>query len=245
MADFSIITVTFNSESTLKKAMESVINQTKAPKEYFIIDGLSSDNTVNIAESFRNKAEERGIQLYIISEKDEGMYDAMNKGIRMASGEVIGMINSDDYYEPNAIEKVNAVYENNEFDLFWADIYMKMQDGKSFVKKARNRNYMTSRDWNHPTTFITKKMYEKYTYRNETIHDDYDLILRMKKDGVRISVLNEPLANFTMNGISHERSIKGALKRSKIKYEIYRRNGYAWYYIIECIGVEAAKLIVG
>lgn len=245
MADFSIITVTYNSSATVLDAMNSVINQTKSPKEYIIIDGCSSDDTVKKAESMRPMAKERGINLIIVSEKDNGMYDAMNKGISMATGDVIGMINSDDYYELDAIEKVNEVYEKERFDLFWADLIMHLPDGKSFVKHSKTRNYMTSRDWNHPTTFITKKMYEKYSYRNDTIHDDYDLILRMKKDNVKISVLNEPLANFTMNGISHKRSLKGAVERAKIKYRIYRQNGYSRLYIVECIGVEAAKLIVG
>lgn len=245
MADFSIVTVTYNSEKTIRKAMESVINQTMPPKEYFIIDGLSSDDTVDIANSYKDLALAKGINLIVISEKDNGMYDAMNKGISMASGDVVGMINSDDFYELCAIEEVNKLYEKEKFDLFWSDINMILPDGKSFVKQARNRDYMTSRDWNHPTTFITKEMYKKYSYRNETIHDDYDLILRMKKDGVKVSVLNKPLANFTMNGISHKRSVKGAMERARIKYEIYRRNGYSWFYIVECIGVEVAKLIIG
>lgn len=245
MADFSIITVTFNSEKTLRRAMNSVINQTMAPVEYIIVDGGSTDKTVEVAESFKENAISKGIELKIVSEPDNGMYDAMNKGIAMARGQVVGMINSDDYYELDAIAKVNRVYEKDSFDLFWADIYMHMPTGSKFVKHAKNRNYMTSRDWNHPTTFITKEMYRKYQYRNDTIHDDYDLILRMKKDGVKVSVLNEPLANFTMNGVSHQRSIKGAIERIQIKYDIYRRNGYSKFYIVECVGVELAKLILG
>ena len=245
MADFSIITVTYNSEKTLRCAMNSVINQTMAPVEYIIVDGGSDDKTVEIAEGYKETALSKGIDLKIISEPDEGMYDAMNKGIALARGQIVGMINSDDFYEKDAIAKVNRVYEKEGFDLFWADIYMHMPSGVKFIKHAKNRSYMTSRDWNHPTTFITKDMYRKYQYRNDTIHDDYDLILRMKKDGVKVSVLNEPLANFTMNGVSHKRSIKGAIDRIKIKYDIYRRNGYSRFYIAECIGVELAKLILG
>lgn len=245
MADFSIITVTYNSEKTLKRAMMSVINQTMPPIEYIIVDGKSTDKTLEIANDFKGIATARGIDLKILSEPDNGIYDAMNKGIAMARGQIVGMINSDDYYENDAIAKVNRVYEKKGFDLFFADLYMHMPNGKTFVKHSKNRQYMTSRDWNHPTTFITKEMYKKYKYNNNTIHDDYDLILRMKKDGVKVEVLNEPLANFTMNGVSHKRSIKGAIDRIKIKYDIYRKNGYSKFYIIECVLVEMAKLILG
>ena len=245
MADFSIITVTYNSESTLKKAMESVIFQTYSPKEYIIIDGKSTDSTVSIAESYIEVANEKGIELIIVSEPDKGIYDAMNKGIKMAKYDIVGMINSDDYYELDALCKVNKVYEEKGFDLFYADINMHFADGRSFVKKAKNRKYATSRDWNHPSTFITKRIYNDNLYKTETIHDDYDLILRLKKAGIKTEVLNEPVANFTMNGVSHERNISEALKRVKIKYKIYRDNGYSRFYIVECLVVELAKLIVG
>lgn len=245
MADFSIVTVTYNSADTLSRAMESVINQTHAPKEYFIIDGASKDNTVEIAKSYEGAALSKGIKLTIVSEPDNGIYDAMNKGIRMCTGDVIGMINSDDYYETCALKKVNEVYEKSHFDLFFADLRMHFLDGRSFIKKARNRKYSTSRDWNHPTTFITREMYKDNLYKTETIHDDYDLILRLKKQGAKIVVLNEVIANFTMNGVSHERNLKEMLKRVGIKYRIYRNNGYSPFYFIECFGVEVAKFIVG
>ena len=245
MTDFSIITVTYNSENTLKRAMDSVINQTYPPKEYFIVDGKSTDNTINIAESYKEIAKEKGINLIITSEPDNGIYDAMNKGIKKCTGDVIGMINSDDYYELDALEKVNRVYENTAFDVFYADIRMCLKDGGSFIKKAKSRKYMTSRDWNHPTTFITRKTYENNLYKTETIHDDYDLILRLKKQGAKFEVLNEVIADFTMNGVSHERDIKKMLERIGVKYKIYRQNGYSRFYFIECLIVELAKFVIG
>ena len=104
MADFSIITVTYNSSGTLRTAMESVLYQTYSPKEYIIVDGASKDDTVEIAESYRGIAKEKNINLIIISEPDKGIYDAMNKGIKMATSEIVGMINSDDYYGLKALE---------------------------------------------------------------------------------------------------------------------------------------------
>ncbi|MFT3982493.1 MAG: glycosyltransferase family 2 protein [Lachnospiraceae bacterium] len=241
----SIITVTRNSEETLKKTIESVLNQTLSPKEYLIIDGNSSDGTVALAECFHESFAEKGITYRIYSEPDAGIYDAMNKGIKLASGEIIGMINSNDWYEPEALQAVADVYRKKGFDLFFADLRMHLPNGGTFIKPARNRSYATSRDWNHPTTFITKRVYEKHPYKTETIHDDYDLILRLKREGVHIETLNRVLADFCMNGTSHERSFQKAWQRVIIKYRIYRNNGYSPFYFLECLAVEAAKLIVG
>ncbi len=241
----SVITVTHNSAATLADTMRSVADQTVTPYEYIIIDALSTDSTLAVAESFREELEAKGVRLDIVSEPDNGIYDAMNKGIARASGDIIGIINSDDWYETNALMVVAGEYEKEEFDLFYANVRMIKPDGSSFIKHARNRRYATSRDWNHPTTFITKEIYNSYQYRNESIHDDYDLILRLKKDGVRTRVVNVTLANFRMNGVSHSRSIKAAVSSIRIKYGIYRQNGYGCYYIFECIIVEAGKLIIG
>lgn len=241
----SVITVTHNSAATLADTMRSVADQTVTPYEYIIIDALSTDSTLELAESFREELEAKGVRLDIVSEPDNGIYDAMNKGIARASGDIIGIINSDDWYETNALMVVAGEYEKEEFDLFYANVRMIKPDGSSFIKHARNRRYATSRDWNHPTTFITKEIYNSYQYRNESIHDDYDLILRLKKDGVRTRVVNVTLANFRMNGVSHSRSIKAAVSSIRIKYGIYRQNGYGCYYIFECIIVEAGKLIIG
>ena len=241
----SVITVTCNSQETIKRTALSVLNQEYKPFEYIIIDGASSDGTVGVIEKMREAFEEAGINLIVVSEPDSGIYDAMNKGIDKASGDIIGIINSDDYYEPCALKVVREAYEEAGFDLFYADLRMIMPQGGSFIKHSRDRKYATSRDWNHPTTFITKCTYEKYKYKTDTIHDDYDLILRLKKAGVKVKVVNEVLANFTMDGVSHKRSIKEAAKRVKIKYGIYRQNGYSPFYFIECFMVEAAKFIIG
>ena len=241
----SIITVTYNSAETIKRTIESVLAQTVSPYEYILVDGKSTDDTLAIVEGYREAFEEKGIVLRIISEKDNGIYDAMNKGIGMASGDIIGMINSDDWYEPCAVETVVKTYTDEPFDMFYADLRMHMPSGGTFVKKAKYRRYATSRDWNHPTTFITGEIYKRYKYRNKTIHDDYDLVLRLRKAGAKTVVRNVVIADFTMNGTSHERSLKKALERVGIKYGIYRDNGYSPLYFFECFIVEMAKLIVG
>lgn len=241
----SVITVTYNSESTLADTMRSVAEQTYLPYEYIIVDGKSSDGTLSVAESFRGDLEAKGVRLDIISEPDKGIYDAMNKGIDRASGDIIGIINSDDRYEKDALEVVASEYAREEFDLFYADLRMVKPDGTSFIKHARDRKYATSRDWNHPTTFITKRIYDRYHYKTETIHDDYDLILRLKRHKVKTRVVNRTLAEFSMNGVSHSRSVTAAIKSIKTKYAIYRNNGYGPGYFFECLIVELGKLIIG
>lgn len=239
----SIITVSHNSEDTIRQTIESVYGQSWQQIEYIIIDGASTDGTMDIVKEYQGKFQEKGRAYYYVSEHDEGMYDAMNKGIRMASGDLIGIINSDDWYEPDAAACAVQHYRQQPYDLFYADLRIIGMKG-SFIKKAKNSRWVTSRYWNHPTTFIPRAVYQTYQYKNENIHDDWDLILRIRKGNCRVCVANTVLANFRRNGVSHEKSIKKALERAQIKYKIYRDNGYSRLYAVECYGMELAKLVL-
>ena len=241
----SIVTVTYDSADTIDDTIRSVLGQTYKPYEYIVIDGGSTDRTLSIIDGYREEFDKKGIILRITSEPDNGIYDAMNKGVTKADGDIVGIINSDDWYEADALAVVADTYKKTPFDLFYADVRMILPDGRSFIKHSRNRKYATSRDWNHPTTFITKEMYDKYKYRTDTIHDDYDLILRLKHAGARVVVVNKVLADFRMNGTSHKRSPAAALSSIRVKYGIYRQNGYSRLYLFECILVEAGKLVIG
>ncbi|MCR5687529.1 MAG: glycosyltransferase [Lachnospiraceae bacterium] len=243
--EISVITVTLNSAETLADTMRSVLSQTYLPAEYIVIDGCSSDGTIGLVEEYRDKFEDKGIRLILVSEPDNGIYDAMNKGAAISSGDVVGIINSDDYYEDCALETVADAYEREGFGLFYADVRMIQPSGRSFIKHARNRSYATSRDWNHPTTFIARSLYDKYKYRTDSIHDDYDLILRLKRDKVKTVIRNKVLANFRMRGVSHRRSLGAAASSVRDKYRIYRRCGYSRFYLFECVLVEAGKLLIG
>ncbi len=242
----SVITASYNSEKTIEDTIISITKQTYPAHEYILVDGGSTDSTVEIVEKYRDSLTKIGTGLIVISERDNGMYDAMNKGIKRATGDIIGIINSDDWYEDDALETVAQTYQKEPFDLFYADLRMYFPDGRCFVKHSKNRKfYQTSRNWNHPTTFITKEIYDRFQYRTDTIHDDYDLILRLRKNKVRTKVVNKVLANFRMDGVSHRRGFRGAIASIKLKYGIYRRNGYGWYYIIEPVMEEFGKLIIG
>lgn len=240
----TITTVTFNSEKTLEQTIESVLKQTYQHIEYIIVDGLSSDRTVQIAQSYREAFRERGFIYRIVSEKDSGMYDAINKGIGLAHGEILGNINSDDWYEPQAVERSVRCFQDTGCDLMYADLRMIRRDGTSFVKHSRETRIATSRGWNHPTQFARRSLYEKEKYKCESLHDDFDLLLRIKKKGYKTAILHEVTANFRMDGMSHDRSIKQAVERGRARYRIYRNNGYSRLYWFECAMIEAAKFLI-
>jgi len=238
----SIITVCFNSEKTISRTIESVLFQNYKNIEYIIIDGQSQDNTLKIVKSYIKKFKEKKIDFKIISEKDSGIYNAMNKGILLSSGDIIGIINSDDWYEPNAIETAVKEYIEKKYDMFFADLRIVKKSG-NIIKKAKLRKIVVSRDWNHPTTFISRNIYEKFKYKEESIYDDFDLYLRIRKNSKKIVIKNSILANFSFGGISTKKSIKDTINRIKIRYKIYRNNGYNRLYIIECIFTELLKYL--
>lgn len=241
----SIITVCFNSEKTIRKAIESVLGQNYPEIEYIVVDGQSRDGTLAIVKEYEEAFRAKGYDYRIISEKDNGIYDAMNKGIRMASGELIGMINSDDWYEPVAVQTAVEAYKQERFDLFYADINIIREDGSVVVKHSRVDKYPTTRNWNHPTTFVPKHIYEEVgLYACMGLYDDLDLILRIRSAGKKVVIKNTILANFRTGGVSNQKSVKKCLERCKDRYRCYRDNGYNWLYIIECVAMEFAKLIL-
>lgn len=242
----SIITVSYQSEKTIEDTILSVLNQTDTRLEYWIIDGASKDNTVEIARSFEDAFRKKNIPYHIVSEPDHGIYDAMNKGIRLAGGDVIGILNSDDWYEPDTVKVVRETFMKEKPDVMFGDIRMHKADGTSFVKKARLRKYQTSRDWNHPTTFVKASVYKENPFPCMGIHDDYGFYLKMVKQHRKIVVKDVVLANFRMGGASNHKSLKEAKKRILDRYRYcYRINGFSRLYLIECVAMEVAKLLLG
>lgn len=246
----TIITIAYNSEKDIGRTIESVLEQepgdTPCTLEYLIIDGASSDGTVAVAESYRPALEARGIVCRIVSEPDKGIYDAMNKGIRLAGGDIIGILNSGDWYEPAAAAVAADTFARTDCDLMYANIRMHRTDGSTFVKKARQRSFQTSRDWNHPTTFVRARLYKQYPFRCLGIHDDYGFFLQMRRQGRRIVTVDKVLADFRMGGASNHKDLKAAGRRIMDRYRYcYRINGYSRLYMLECVAIEAAKLLLG
>ncbi|MDC0956439.1 glycosyltransferase family 2 protein [Flavobacteriaceae bacterium] len=218
----SIITVVFNGEKHLQQTINSVINQTYKNIEYIIIDGKSTDNTIDIIKSNINH-----IDLWI-SEKDDGLYDAMNKGIKLAKGELIGIINSDDWYEKHAIEIiVKAFNANPEKSIFHSNRYDVLSDGKKKEYKFNPSKYKFkyyNMTFSHPSVFITKKEYEKHLY-NTSLQalSDYQFLLEAYiTNSNSFYHVNKALVNFRLGGISSQTSF---LKNIKEAYEMRRNVG--------------------
>ena len=246
----TIITIAYNSAEDIGRTIESVLAQeqgdTPYTLEYLIIDGASSDDTVAIAESYIPAMAARGITYRISSEPDKGIYDAMNKGICLAEGDIIGILNSGDWYEPMAAATAADTFARTDCDLMYANICMHRTDGSTFVKRARQRRFQTSRDWNHPTTFVKAQLYKQYPFRCLGIHDDYGFFLQMRRQGRQIVTVDKTLADFVMGGASNHKDLKAAGRRIMDRYRYcYRINGYSRLYMIECVAIEAAKLILG
>jgi len=245
MMTVTIITICFNSEAVIKKTIESVLNQTYTDIEYIIIDGASKDKTVEIAESYKDAFAEKGIDFKIFSEPDKGIYDAMNKGIAKATGELVGLINSGDFYEPQMIETAVKEYEEKPYDIFYGDINLIKDNGQIIVKKSKYDKFPTSRHWNHPTMVVRKAYYDEIgTYKCEGIHDDFEFFLRARKKNARITIKNVTLANFMTGGASNKKSFRQCKKRCKDRYKAYRDNGYGIWSWFECVGIEIAKFIL-
>ena len=198
----SIITPCFNSEKTIEKTLLSVLNQTYSNYEYIIVDGLSNDKTLDIIESYRNKFDGK---LTLISEKDYGIYDAMNKGIRLAKGVLIGIVNSDDHYEEDAIEKIVSAYTGADYEVVYG--MQRIVDDYGMEKSVvlYNHNFLKDQMITHPTCFITKKAYDKFgvysmDYKSSA---DYDYMLKLHDEKeVKFTPVYSIISNFCIGGMS-------------------------------------------
>lgn len=241
----SVVTVSYNSEKTIARTFDAMLAQTYPRVEYWLIDGASTDGTLAVADAYRARFAEKGYDFHIISEPDNGMYDALNKGVAYATGDLIGQINSDDYYEPQAISRMVDVYRETGFDYFYADLRV-VSPKKSKIKRARYRRFASTRYWNHPTTFIRADLYKSHPYSLMSMYDDYELILRLRREGRRAAVLNEVLANFTFGeGMSTRKSWAETKRRIGWRRANYRKNGYGFIYTIDSAMIEIIKYFWG
>ncbi|MDU6855740.1 MAG: glycosyltransferase family 2 protein [Clostridiales bacterium] len=209
----TIITVSFNSEETIEDTILSVLNQDYDNLEYIIIDGGSTDNTINIIKKYQNYFADKAIPFKWISEPDEGIYDAINKGIRMADEGLIGIINSDDWYEPKLLSKVNCVYNNKSPNIIHGDLRIYTKDKKLIGTRKPNLNL--SRIWEgmtlkHPTFFVEKKVYDEdgmFSTKYE-ISSDYEFVLRSYLKGRKFYYIEDVVSNMRLGGISNENRYK-------------------------------------
>lgn len=180
----SIITPSYNSVKTISYTTDSVISQNYTDIEYIFIDGGSSDGTQDIILKYKDK-----INIKFISEKDNGIYDAMNKGIKMATGEIVGILNSDDFYSDSSVlSDVVRSFENSKIDAVYGDITYFSNDINKVTRYWKAGEYKESKLNNgwvipHPALFVRKSVYDKCGLYNTDlkIAADYEFILRILK----------------------------------------------------------------
>ena len=222
----SIITVSFNSAQTIGDTLKSIAGQSYPNIEHIIVDGASTDQTMQIVTGFPHVTK-------CISEKDEGIYFAMNKGIAMASGDVIGILNADDLYADNGvIAKVAAVFEDPAVDATYADlVFVDREDVSEVVRTWKSGPFKRSSMYNgwmppHPTFFVRRSLYEKYGLFNTILRSaaDYELMLRfLLKHEINLSYIPQTIINMRQGGKSTA-SISNRIKANVEDRKAWRMN---------------------
>jgi len=225
----SIITVVRNNAKNIEDCIRSVISQTYKDKEYIVIDGRSTDGTLEIINRHRNET------TTIVSEKDYGHIDAMNKGIRLATGDILGFLHSDDFYaNPEVIEKIANIFKKNNVDSVYGDlIYVGRNNPNKVIRYWKSGKFNIEKIENgwmppHPSFFVKKKIYKKYGLLNSTdfkISMDYELILRfLYRYRISIAYLPEAVVKMRCGGLSN-RSIGNILAKTKEDLKACRMYG--------------------
>lgn len=224
----SIITVCYNSESTIRDTLQSVINQDYADIEYIIIDGLSQDNTLKIIHEYREKI------THFVSESDKGIYDAMNKGLLLATGDIIGILNSDDlFYDKEIISSIiNIFQENPNIDAVYGNlIYFETENPLKSVRYWKclpfyedffDDGYIIP----HPTLFLRKRVYDKVGnyYPYFKLSSDYEFMIRaFKVNEFTPFYLDKVLVKMRMGGES-TKSWKNIVKGNVEIYKAWAMN---------------------
>lgn len=242
----SIITATFNSGNTLRDTINSVLNQSYHKIEFIIVDGASKDSTIEIIQELEPRFMGR---LHYVSESDKGIYDAMNKGIRLATGDVVGILNSDDYFTSNhVIEKVAEAFANDDsLDAVYGDVHF-VKDGRlgECIRYYSSRYF---RPWMlrfgfmpaHPSFYCKKSVFEKYglydlQYRTSS---DFEMMVRLLwKHKIRTKYLNMDFVTMRTGGestagLASKKKVNNDISRSLKAYGIYTNQAmqamrYAW-----------------
>jgi glycosyltransferase involved in cell wall biosynthesis len=232
----SIITVVYNRVDTIEKCINSVQNQKYKDFEHIIIDGGSTDGTLRKIESVPRK------NTILVSESDEGIFDALNKGILLSSGDIIGVLNSDDYYADNNVFQVMIdLFSSSDIDMAFGDVeFFNSNNEKKVIRRYNSARFNPSRIRNgimpaHPTMFVKSTCYSNNLYKtNYKIAADFEMIARLFKR-FNISFVHVPLVLVRMRigGVS----TSGLASTLLLNQEILRackENGYKsnWFYIL-------------
>ncbi|MEM8719521.1 MAG: glycosyltransferase family 2 protein [Cyanobacteria bacterium P01_G01_bin.39] len=214
----TIITVVYNNELYLEETINSVINQSYDNLEYIIVDGGSTDRTLEIIRQYDHYLD------YWISESDRGLYDAMNKGIALAKGEIIGILNSDDLYLPNTVEQVVQKYQQQPQPcVIYGSMYKFADQYQSLSLHQGDLSDRAFRDArvliNHPTCFVQRTLYENWgRFKPEyEVGADRELMMRFHSHQATFVNLKQPLAKFRLGGTTSNQSLGKIFRRELIQ----------------------------
>ncbi len=230
----SLITVCYNSAKTIAETFESVLSQSYDNYEYIVVDGKSSDDTINIIVEYEKKFKGK---MHYISEKDNGLYDAMNKGIKLATGEIIGILNSDDKFSGNAVlEKIAKEFKKTNCDALYSNLLFMDHEKMMFpVRKVIAGKVSKKLGWHppHPTLYIKKSVYNEIGLFNLKYKkvSDYDLMLRLVRSNFGIVYINEFLIYMRAGGLSTN-GLKGYINNFKESYQILKDNKIKFAFVI-------------
>lgn len=236
---FSIITATYNSVATLNSCMISVLHQSFQNIEFVIIDGNSTDESLTLVKQHQLKFPL--IEFKILSEPDRGIYDALNKGIKLATGQVIGFVHSDDMLADNQIISTIAnKFENENLDGIYGDLqYVRKNNINKVIRYWKGADYnsdLIKKGWMpaHPTFFLKRDVYEKHGLFNTNykISADYDFMLRILKDeSLKFTYLPKVIIKMRVGGASNQ-SIKNIIKKTKEDYHVVKANNIGGWFLI-------------
>ena len=228
----SIITITYNSKTFLEGAIQSILAQNYSNIEYIIVDGVSTDDTLEIIKKYA----ERDSRIRWSSEPDEGISDAFNKGLECAKGDIVGILNSDDMYVEGTLEAIAEASNNHpDCDVFHGDIVKFQGDVPLFCVTPTDikKNIWHEMPINHPTTFVTKRAYDRVgNFKTELkVAMDYDLVLRLYINDFKFFYIDKVLAKMRYGGASDEKFLDG-LREVLVSsvnngYPIYK--AYCWF----------------
>jgi glycosyltransferase len=228
----SIITATYNSSATVRDTLDCIAKQDYAKVEHIIVDGLSKDDTLSIVAGYPHVSK-------VLSEKDKGIYDAMNKGLALATGDVIGILNSDDFYcHPRVLSNVMAAFTDPSVDAVYGDLhYVHQQDTEKITRRWKAGMYRPDRfyyGWMppHPAFFVRRSVYEKAGVFNTSLRSaaDYELMLRvLVKYKMKAAYIPEVLVKMRAGGMSNA-SLKNRLRANKEDRKAWELNELKPYF---------------
>jgi glycosyltransferase len=232
----SIITITYNSAKSLQRALDSVQSQHYKDIEHIIVDGASTDGTKDLIAAYAKQHP----NVRWVSEKDDGIYNALNKGIRMATGDVIGFLHSDDVlYSSDSIGYIAAAFGDETVNVVYGDL--QYCNGGKVVRRWKSNDFNPSAlkyGWMppHPTVYVRRKVYEQVGEYDEwfRISADFDMMIRIFKAGYRSKYIPEVLVSMETGGASNKNT-KARLSKTQEDYIVLKKNNVgAGYLTVAC-----------